>query len=192
MIIQVREVGLTGGKSKAALRVEARRLGGDTTHLGDPPATYPTGAHEGDKVSVRANLCCTADPLTDCEGYVKFIVDGVEYRIPETAPYYDIPRNSCRWSPAHSFTMPAHDVIVTIEPWESDVWPNPDDKGDSADIVIKYVAPDEPLPSRDPLDTLILWVESVRPKAPGPLESVVSGTANLIIRITPPIPILPS
>lgn len=188
MIIQVREVGLTKA-SKAALREEVRDFGGDLTHLGDPPANYPAAAHEGDKVSITANLCCEAWPGMNCEGYAKFIKDGVATRIPETS--YSIPRNACRWSPPYTFIMPDHDVVVTVEAWEKDPL-NPDDKNGSVDVFIKYAAPDEPLPSRDPLDTLILWVESVRPKAPGPLESVVSGAANLIIRITPPIPILPS
>lgn len=192
ILVTSRNVGLTKAKeklSKRELRIKARELGGDTTHLGDPPATYPEGAHEGDRVSIRANLCCSAWPGMNCEGYVKFVMDGVATRVPSTS--YSIPRNACRWSPEYHFTMPNYDVIVTIEPWEEDPW-NPDDKGDSVDIFIKYLKPEESPPSKDPLDTVIIWFETVRPRCPlSPLEALVSGTANLVIRITPKIPILP-
>lgn len=190
-MITVRNIGLKKSTSKAELRRYLRVRGlGDTTHLGDPPAVYPKGAHEGDRVEIKANLCCTSEwPMGDCEGYVKFIRDGEETRIPST--YFKIPNKACRWSPTYSFTMSNHDEIITIEPWEHDP-ANPDDKGDSVDIFIEYIPPGEPVPGRDPLDSLIIWFESKRPKCPiGLLEGFFSGAANFIIRVTPEIPILP-
>jgi len=187
-VLTQRELGLIG-KSKSELRAIAREMAGaDTTHLGDPPAIYPEAAHEGDRVTVVAKLCCSAPWLQGCEGYAKFIMDGVEHRIPSMS--YSIPRNACRWTPGFTFTMPDHDVTITIEPWEED-FANPDDKGDPVDITIRYLRPDEHI-TKDPLDSLIFWFESKRPVCPiGPLESLVSGTANFVIKITPDIPILP-
>jgi len=193
--IKPREVGLSrvtpSGLSKTELRryLKVRGLG-DLTHLGEPPAIYPEAAYEGDRVSIKANLCCTTlFPWEHCEGYVKFIKDGIETRVPPTS--FSIPKSTCRWSPEYSFIMPVHDVIVTVEPWEEDPL-NPDDRGESVDIVIKYLEPGEAPPTKDPLDSLIIWFETVRPRCfIGPLESLISGTATFIVKITPRIPILP-
>ena len=193
--LTVRDVGLLksssiGGQSKKELRILAREYGLDSTHLGEPPATYPKGAHEGDKVSIKANLCCSAGLWQDCEGYVKFIREGVETRIPADG-HYDIPKGSCRWSPTYTFIMPGYDEIITIEPWEHDPV-NPDDRGGPVDITIKYVPPGEALPGKDPLDAFIIWFESTRPKCfIPPLESLISGGATFIIKVTPKIPLLP-
>jgi len=112
------------------------RLIGDNLQI--DRVEYPEKAEKGEMVTVRMWGLCHADPLMDCEGYVKFIRHdtGETIRVP-VERWTDVPRNQTKLFVMPSFKMPSHDVLITIEPWEHDPWPGPDDPGTPRDITIE-------------------------------------------------------
>lgn len=133
ILITPRNVGLKSGYYYARYQ---RRLIGDIMQIDH--VDFPEKKAKGETVTVKAWGICHCDPLLHCESWMVFIRHdtGAKYRVPSTG-IVSIPRNQTELFMMPSFKMPDHDVIMTIEPWEADPWPNPDDRGTPKDITIK-------------------------------------------------------